>query len=429
MVESSSHCQTPVFSSHIEAFSMAKCMKKIAFVFLLVGLQPFSTQANEVNPVYVDRLDWRLEPMYRDDWIKIHRCAFDRDYDCAIARLELLWSTELTDQQRAEVGRSLARIYSRLSEQSKYRQSWNDVVLFAKKSIELDDQFLRKNWNRTNIILGYWMQESWEKCVDAAEHFGHPKATDEDVGVVTAMHIVRCLLKVGRVSEALDWTRYAQQAIIRGNRFTYLSSWGQDIRELQAALKEEDIEFDRLLASVWWDQPEYRPHVLIAIQCDFEADHECAIESLEKLDETDLSDSERSHLYRTLSRHYYDRAGPSTVHMASDNQISDIVKAIELHDDTRRKAGMTGRLMEELARKHDWEGCVDSGASMFEEELTATIESSHMHAMRLSSCYLRVGDIQNARKWVARARQWARHHTTFIHEGWISVLNELSASE
>ena len=402
---------------------------KIILCIWIIGALVSGTRAtSDVNPVYVDPLDWRLQAEFREYWIESQKCSIQGNYSCSVQELHPVLSLELSNQQEVELRRAMAALYGRLSENSK-GTNWQDVILHAERSIEFDDQPHRINRNRENVVLGNTALQAWEECVEALKLLGEPDTSDMKVSVHSAMHAVRCLLNLGRFNEAKLWVEYAQQAIIDGDRIDDLSSWAADISQLQSAMKKLSSTTATLLRPFWWDKREIRIHVLRAIQCDREANHECAILNLEELNDVSLTDRQRAHVNRTLARHYTNLALQSIQVEMTDATFSDLRKAIALQDNPRRQAQAQGLLLYLLTLKQDWNACTVEGVALFEGEEFVATENSHIDAMRLGYCFWRVGDQQNSREWVAQARRLAQYQGTFIGESWGWFLNELSTTE
>ena len=401
-------------------------LRNLILTLGIVGLLSASANSNEINPVYEDPSDWRLQSDYRDYWIESQECLRENDYECSVRNLESLLSFELTARQKIELGRAIAAVYGQMSELAKSKSNWQDEVLYAERSIEFDDQFDRIKWSRHNVVAGHLTLGSWQECVEAVEFIGDPRSIENEVYVISAMHAARCLYNVNRIKEASHWIQYAQRATIKEDRIEDLSWWAQDIRLVQSALKELEPDSAPLLRPFWWEKPEYRPHVLRAIRCERERDHDCVITNLERLDDSNLSERQRAHLRRTLARHYSSRASQSEFIDSPEASFSDMKKAIELHDDPRLRVRDRGVLIYMLSHKKDWEGCIREGTALFDDERLVVTERLHMHAMRLSECYWSIGDEASARDWVDRAKLHARDQGTFIHTRWDWLLNELS---
>ena len=403
-------------------------IKNGAKIILLLGIVAVlfdCIHASDSNPIYVDPLDWRLQPNYREFWIESRQCYLKRDYRCAVDSLLTMQNLELDNQQMVELGRAVASLYSLLSEESKPR-NWKDVISFAELSIQFDDQAFRMNFNHVNIVAGHAAQNAWDECMKAVKFFDDPEAIGIQITSFMAMDAAKCFYNVGRFHEAKHWIEFAQDSILEGDIIDDMSLWAQEVNQLNSALEEQDPTSVPILRPFWWDRRGIRQHVLAAIQCNRERNHACAIINLENLKEVDLTDRQRAHVNRALARHYSRRASESGYQDVSDAVIRDLRKAISLHDNPRWITEKRGLVVYLLALKRDWNACIGDGVELFGlEEFVVTTES-HSYIMALSTCFLAVGDEQSANKWVATARRLARNQGTFIHESWAWLLERLS---
>lgn len=396
-------------------------------VGVVFGLFSPCLQGNEIDLVYEDPLDWRLQPEYRVHWIKSNRCFLERNYECAVEKLKPLWSIELSTEQKIELGRATATSYTRLAEQAKRNMNWENVLKYSKLSFQFDDRVHNRNWNREGVVSALLRLGSWQECVDAAVAYEDLNSEDVEVSDVSSMHVSRCLYELGRIEEAANWIRYAQRALVNGDRFDDLSFWGSEIRRVESAIQELGLTGPPLLTPFWWDRSESRGYILAAIQCDRTLDHHCAIENLEKLDVTDLTSDQRGQLQRTLSRHYSFRSSYHPLREVTAESINDEKKAVELHDDPRRKVYGWGGLVHSLALTKDWAACISEGLRLFTFSGFVQTQDSHSHAMSLAYCFYSSGDIENSRIWIEKARRFAQSQGTFVHESWAWLLKAVES--
>ena len=409
------------------SFRKTTILGKLVILIWIIAAHVSNSGASEVNPVYVDPLDWRLQPEYREYWIDSQQCLFNHDHLCAIQALEPMLSLELSESQKIDLRRALATQYWRLSERTKIK-NWHDAIRYAERSIEFDDDDLRLNWNRESVMTSYLVLQSWDECVEAQKFLGTPDALRMKVNDVTAMNAARCLYNVGQFSEAKRWVEYAHQAVFESDKIDDMFHWTQDINRLQSALREQEPASALVLSPFWWEVPEFRPHALAAMKCDRKSDHKCAIKNLERLYQANLTDQQRAHVRRTLARHYSRLASPFGTLEQTNSAISALRKAISFQDDPLLQSNYQRRLVYLLASKKDWKTCIREGVEFFEEEEFIASENSHYVAMNLSYCYGGIDDKENARKWVAQARRLAQQHSTFIGENWAWLLDHLSAN-
>ena len=407
------------------SFRKTTILGKLVILIWIIAAHVSYSGASEVNPVYVDPLDWRLQPEYREYWIDSQQCLFNHDHFCAIQALEPMLSLELSEQQRTELHRALAALYRRLSEVSKFK-NWQDVIRYAERSIEFDDQELHLNWNRDNIMTGHRMLHSWDECAEAVNLLGDPASSETEVSDISAMNASICLYNVKKYTEAKRWVEFAHQAIFESNRIDDMFHWTQDINRLQSALRKMDPTSALALSPFWWEERDFQPHASAAMKCDRKSDHKCAIKHLERLYQANLTDQQRAHVRRTLARHYSRLASPSGTLEQTDATISALRNAISFQDDPLLQSNSQGLLVHMLASKKDWNACVTEGIELFEGGEFIATENSHDFAITLGYCYGGIDDKVNARKWVAQARRLAQQQGSFIRENWAWLLEHLS---
>ena len=106
---------------------------KMLLVLRSVVVLSIGILASEINPVYQDPSDWRLQSGYRDYWIESQQCFRERDYKCGAEKLERLWLLKLNARHKVELSRSIAHSDWTLSEGSKFK-NWQDAVLYASEA-------------------------------------------------------------------------------------------------------------------------------------------------------------------------------------------------------------------------------------------------------------------------------------------------------
>ena len=376
------------------------------------------------NPVYSDPKDWRLQPQYRDHWIRADQCFQKAKFECAIDELQPLLEMNLKPNHLNQVERALGWNYQRLGFRSSVRNP-EEAIFNFKRALEYAADAVAKAEAMTLLIQELSAMKRWEECINHDPQIVIGSTPASDLSGHSLMHLALCHYHGGSAERAGILIACARQAESRHGELLSLSwNW------LEAHfITEEQPRFScsrEPPAEDWKSVAPYAKTWSIARDCHERRDHECVIRELKQLLKRDLNLDKRAETRRFLARAHdlaaFNASDDLTLRTAHYKQAFSLRQA-NPEDRNRYPSG----LLHFLRYQEHWEKCTETANEAFAKGSASAPsrgELIHEAYMVTADCYSKTGNHQMAQRWIERARASARWQGTFVRQSWSQLITD-----